>query len=112
MTQQPTKQKVYTAEEKLGIVKAHLVGKKTVSTLCEAHGIAPSVFYKWQQSLFDNGAHCLEKKRHGVEAKRESREIQRLRQELEKTQAKLTNKHEVLSELMSEHIALKKSLGD
>ena len=71
----------------------------------------PSLFYKWQQALFENGAHCLEKK-NGSKRPRESREVQRLQQELEKTQAKLANKHEVLSELMSEHIALKKSLGD
>jgi transposase-like protein len=82
-----------------------------VSELCEAYGIVPSLFYKWQQALFENGAQCLEKK-NGAKSLRETREVQRLQQELEKTQGKLANKHEVLSELMSEHIALKKSLGD
>ena len=110
MTQQIEKRKAYTAEEKLSIVKEHLVGKKPVSELCETYGIVPSLFYKWQQSLFDHGAQCLEK-RKGAKRQRESREVQRLQQELEKTQARLANKHEVLSELMSEHIALKKSLG-
>ena len=71
----------------------------------------PSQFYKWQQALFENGAQSLEK-RTGAKRQRESREVQRLQHELAKAQAKLANKHEVLSELMSEHIALKKSFGD
>lgn len=111
MTQQTKKRKAYTAAEKLSIVKEHLVGKKPVSELCEAYGIVPSQFYKWQQALFETGAHSLEK-RTGAKRQRESREVQRLQHELAKAQAKLANKHEVLSELMSEHIALKKSLGD
>lgn len=111
MSQQVEKRKAYTAEEKLSIVKEHLVGKKSVSDLCEKYAIVPSLFYKWQQALFDNGAPALEKK-NGAQKQRESRQVQKLQQELEKTQSKLANKHEVLSELMSEHIALKKSLGD
>lgn len=110
MTQQAEKRKPYTSEEKLNIVKEHLIGKKPVSELCEAYGIVPSMFYKWQQALFENGAQCLEKKT-GLKTQRESRQVKHLKQELEKTQARLANKHEVLSELMSEHIALKKSLG-
>ena len=77
MTQQPEKRKVYTAEDKLSIVKEHLIGKKPVSELCEAYGIVPSLFYKWQQALFENGAQCLEKK-NGAKSHRETREVQRL----------------------------------
>lgn len=111
MIESTKKRKVYTAEDKLSIVKAHLIGKRSVSELCEEHGMAPSLFYKWQQDLFEHGASALEKKT-ARSGQRRSREMQRLQQELEKTQAKLSNKHEVLSELMSEHVALKKSLGD
>ena len=111
MKQATKKRKTYTAEEKLSIIKEHLIGKKPVSELCEAYGIVPSLFYKWQQALFDHGAHCLEKNQ-GSKRRRESHEVQRLEQELANARAKLANKHEVLSELMSEHIALKKSLGD
>jgi len=111
MSQQAEKRKTYTSEEKLNIVKEHLIGKKPVSELCETYGIVPSMFYKWQQALFENGAPCLEPKA-GLRKQRESRQVKQLKQELERTQARLANKHEVLSELMSEHIALKKSLGD
>jgi transposase-like protein len=71
MRQRTEKRKVYTAEEKLSIVREHLIGKKPVSELCEGYGIVPSQFYKWQQRLFENGAQCLEN-RNGVTCQRES----------------------------------------
>jgi transposase-like protein len=111
MTQRVKKRKAYTGEEKLTIVKEHLIGKQAVSALCERYGIVPSLFYKWQQALFDHGVAALEQK-NGGQQRTESRRVQRLEQELAKTREKLANKHEVLSELMSESIALKKSLGD
>lgn len=112
MARQKGKRRSFTAQEKLNLVKSHLIGKKPVSAICEEHGIAPSLFYQWQQALFDQGAEALERRTDGHQAKRESSEIRRLRAELEKTQGQLANKHEVLSELMSEYIGLKKSLGD
>ena len=112
MAKQQTKRRVFTAPEKLSLVKSHLVGKTPVSQICEENDIAPSLFYQWQQALFDHGAEALERRAEGHRAQRESTELRRLRSELEKTQAQLANKHEVLSELMSEYIGLKKSLGD
>ncbi len=100
-----------TADEKLAILKRHLIKGEKVSAICDDEGIAPSQFYSWQQALFDNGAQALERKTKSG-AHKESTTVQQLRSELDKTKAKLTSKHEVLSELMSEHIALKKSLGD
>ena len=64
-TQQAEKRQAYTAEQKLSIVKEHLIGKKAVSEICETYGIVPSLFYKWQQALFDHGAVALEKKNGG-----------------------------------------------
>jgi len=100
-----------TAEEKLAILKRHLVKGEKVSAICDDEGLAPSQFYAWQQALFDNGAQALERKTKGG-AQKESKAVQQLRTELDKTKAKLASKHEVLSELMSEHVMLKKSLGD
>ena len=112
MKEKSKSRKKYTSEEKLAIVKSHLVGKRPVSEICEAYGIAPSLYYKWQQQLFEHGSEAFDVKGKEGQMRRESQEQKRLREELEKTQAKLANKHEVLSELMSEHVALKKSLGD
>jgi len=110
---QSTKKRSWDPQDKLEIVKSHLVGGKAVSVICEEHEITPSLYYKWQSTLFENGAESLERKnKQGSQQKRESKELASLRLELEKTKTKLADKHEVLSEVMSEHIRLKKSFGD
>ena len=110
MSKQPKTRKIRTSEEKLALLKRHLVKGEKVSDICEEEGIAPSQFYGWQQALFDNGAQALDRKGKATNAK-ESKRVQELQSELDKTKAKLSDKHEVLSELMSEYIALKKSTG-
>lgn len=108
-----SKNRAWDPQDKLEIVKSHLIGGKAVSVICEEYEITPSLYYKWQSTLFENGAECLERKnKRGNQQKRESKELANLRSELEKTQTRLADKHEVLSELMSEHIRLKKTIGD
>jgi transposase-like protein len=46
----------YTAEEKLAILKRHLLDKVPVSRLCEELDLEPTVFYRWQKEFFENGA--------------------------------------------------------
>ena len=48
--------KRYTSEDKVAILKEHLVGKKPVSELCERHGIAVNMFYRWQEEFFAKAA--------------------------------------------------------
>lgn len=110
MSKQPKTRKRRTSEEKLALLKRHLVKGEKVSDICEEEGIAPSQFYGWQQALFDNGAQALDRKGKATSAK-ESTRVQELKSELDKTKARLSDKHEVLSELMSDYIALKKSTG-
>ena len=94
----------YTAEEKVSILKRHLVDKVPVSDLCDKHNLSPTVFYRWQKQFFENGATAFESKRKR-EKNRQERRISALEQ-------KLTNKNEVVSELMEAHLKLKKSLGE
>ena len=44
--------KHYTAEEKVAILRRHLLDKVPVSDLCEELGLQPTVFYRWQEKLF------------------------------------------------------------
>jgi transposase len=46
----------HPAEQKLAILREHLVERKPVSEIREQHTIAPSLFYYWQKQLFENGA--------------------------------------------------------
>ena len=98
--------KHYTAEEKVAILRRHLLDKVPVSDLCEELGLQPTVFYRWQKEFFENGAVAFQTTEH---PRRQAEEKQKRIEFLEK---KVQTKDEVLAELMAEHIALKKSLGE
>lgn len=98
------KRNKYSSREKVAILKRHLVEKATVSDLCDEYGIHPTVFYRWQKEFFEKGANALEGSRDNHSA--------RLERRVAELEQKLRKKHEVLSELMEEHIALKKRLGE
>lgn len=94
----------YTPAEKVTIIKRHLVDKIPVSNLCDQYNLQPTVFYRWQKEFFEHGSAAFDKPKSRKEAKQERRI-----KELEK---KLQTKNEVLSELMEEHVKLKKNLGE
>ena len=95
--------KRFTAQEKVAILRLHLLEHTPVSDPCDRYGIHPTMFYRWQKELFENAAAALEPqtRRAGDD---KDRRIAALEQ-------KLQRKNEVLSELMEEHIKLKKELG-
>ena len=95
----------YTPEEKVAILKRHLVEKVPVSDLCDELGLNPTVFYGWQKQFFENGAAAFQRKGKRNRPTAEVRKIETL-------EAKLTQKNEVLAELMQEHLQLKKELGE
>ncbi len=97
------KRKNYSAEEKVSILKKHLVEKEPVSDLCDKYNLQPTVFYRWQKQFFENGA---------VTFHRQSNKNSRIERKVTFLEQKITQKNEVLAELMEEHIALKKSLGE
>lgn len=97
--------KHYTAEEKVAIVRMHLLEKTPVSDLCDQHRLHPTMFYRWQRELFENGALAF---KGTSESKREVESRDRRIAEMEK---QLTTKNEVIAELLQEHVALKKGLG-
>ncbi len=76
-----------------------------MSDLCDELGLNPTVFYSWQKQFFENGAAALQRRRKGRGASPEARKV-------EKLEAKLTQKNEVLAELMQEHVQLKEDLGE
>jgi transposase len=99
--------KNYTGPEKMAILRRHLVDRVAVSELCEEHQLQPSLFYHWQKKLFENGAVAFEIGRRKP-AKAQAADARRIAA----LEAKLQTKNEVLAELMEEHVALKKALGE
>ena len=94
----------YTAEEKVRILRRHFIDQVSVSDLCDEIGLQPTVFYRWQKQFFENGSAAFER----VNGRKQDG-LERRNVELEE---KLRRKNEVLSELMEEHVQLKKSLGE
>ena len=99
-----TQRKHYCAKEKVALLRRHLIDGVEVSALCEESGVQPTVFYRWQKTFFEQGAAAFERE-NGREHRDDRRRIEQLEE-------KLRRKDEVLSELMEEHVHLKKSLGE
>jgi transposase len=95
--------KNYTPAEKVAILRRHLIDKVPVSDLCDEHQLQPTVFYAWQRTFFENGSAAFERKGDPAVGEQQ-RTIEALRD-------KLRRKDEVVSELMEEHVRLKKGLG-
>jgi transposase len=98
--------KHYTAEEKVAVLRRHLLDKLPVSDLCEELSLKPTVFYRWQKEFFENGAAAFQSQ------ERPHRQGDEKQKRIEFLEKKVQTKDEVLAELMAEHMALKKSLGE
>ena len=96
----------FSPQDKVAIVKRHLLEGTAVSNLCDEFHINPTLFYQWQRQLFEN-AHLA------FENGRKSRALEDAQQQkIERLEGKLQRKNEVLAELMEEHTQLKKNLGE
>ncbi len=95
----------FSGEEKMAILRRHLVGKSPVSDVCDEAGIHPTPFYRWQKELFEHGAAAFGR-RGDDEPNR------RLEEKLAALRKKLADKDEVIAEIMESHVRLKKSLGE
>ena len=93
-------------QEKVAIVKRHLLEGTPVSDLCDEFGLNPTLFYQWQRQLFEN-AHLAFENDRKIKAVEDGKD-----KKIEQLEAKLQRKNEVLSELMEEHTQLKKNLGE
>ena len=98
----------FTTEQKVALLKRHLVDKVPVSDLCDEEELQPSVFYQWQRQLFENLAGAFTTPADEGPSKRE-KELAAKTKELE---AKLAKKDNVIAEISAEYVQLKKELGE
>ncbi len=94
----------FTAQEKVKILRLHLLEQKPISDVCDEHGLNPTVFYRWQRQFFEHGATAFERDRNGSADRKLEKENARLK-------AKLAEKDEVIAEIAADHVRLKKELG-
>ncbi len=97
----------FTPEQKVALLRLHLLEKKAISDLCQEHNLSVNLFYLWQKQFFEQGSAAFEN--HGRRGKAEADAKDRKIAALE---AKLRVKNDVLAELMEEHVQLKKELGE
>ena len=91
--------KIYSSEQKILIVMEALRGEESVAAICRKHGIAESMFYKWNKEFLEAG-----KKRLAGDTTREatSDEVIELRRENQRLK-------ELVADLMLRQDILKKS---
>lgn len=97
------KRKHYRPDEKVSIIRRHLIDGVLVSDLCEEHELRPTVYYRWQKEFFEGGVAAFEKD--------SAREINHLKRLIEQKEDQLRRKNEVLAEVMEEYVVCKKKSG-
>jgi len=93
-----------TAQEKVKILRLHLLEQKPISDICDDYGLHPTVFYRWQKEFFEHGAAAFERNKNGSVHRKLEKENAWLK-------AKLAHKDEVIAEIVADHVRLKKELG-
>jgi len=93
----------FSPQEKVAILRRHLLEKVPVSDLCDELHLAPNLFYRWQKEFFENGAAAFERDNNT--------QTRHLKDRVEALQTKLAHKDEVIAEIMESHVALRKTLG-
>lgn len=94
----------FSAEQKVAIVKRHLVDGVPVSDLCDKHKILPTQLYQWQKQLFEGGAAAFDRKAKPAGPSPLERKVEYL-------ESRLVNRNEVIAELMEDNVRLKKVDG-
>ncbi len=93
-------------EEKVRILRLHLLEGKPISEVCESEGIHPTLFYQWQKTFFEKGTAAFESGRSP------SRVLGGHERKIEKLESKLQRKDEVIAEIMEDLIRTKKEIGE
>jgi transposase-like protein len=97
----------FSTEQKVAILRCHLVDKVPVSDLCDEYKLQPSVFYQWQRQVFENLAGAFE----GAAGAATSQREKQLTDKVQHLEAKLARKDSVVAEISTEYVQLKKNLG-
>lgn len=104
-----SKRRNLTSEQKLSIVREHLVEKVPVSELVDKHKIHAVQFYQWQKRLFEEGSTVFDRKTNSANKRRQQDAQSR---QIEQLENRIKQKNDVMAELLEEHVALKKELGE
>jgi len=99
----------FTPEQKAAIVRRHVSNKEPVSNLADEFGLQPTQVHAWVKQVLDQAEKVFERSSGG---RLDKRVEQAKDQKIAQLETKLTQKNEVIVELMQEHVQLKKELGE
>lgn len=98
------KNRSFSPQEKVRILKRHLVEREPISAICQDEEIAPTQFYGWQKIFFEQGAAAFSRDRVKQQEQQAS--------QMHELESKLQRKNEVIAQLTETVIDLKKGLGE
>jgi transposase len=104
-----SKRKYLTPEQKVAIVRRHLLENVPVSDLCDEYGMHATQYYAWQKQLFENAAPAFERRTNKTNQRRQE---DAAAQKISQLEEKLVVKNEVISELMEANVLAKKANGE
>jgi len=96
------KRRRFKPEEKFKIVKEGVTKARSVSEICDEYGIHPNQFYKWQKEFFESALSGFKESSQGRTRVAENREKKRMESDIKRMK-------DVITELASENIDLKKN---
>lgn len=94
----------HSPQDKVRILRLHLLEGRAISEICDSEGIHPTQFYQWQKTFFENGAAAFERRLVSPAQNPDARKLAAL-------ESKLRSKDEVIAEIMEDLVRLKKSRG-
>jgi transposase-like protein len=96
----------FTPEQKVAVLRQHLLERVPLSEVCNQHRIAPTLFYQWQKAFFENGAAAF------ASTRAQTREHEAAQAKITALEARLRHKDEVIAEVVEELVHAKKELGE
>jgi transposase-like protein len=102
------KRRTFTSAQKADAVRRHLAGKVPVSDLADALDVQPTQIHLWVKQVLDQAERAFDRGTVRRERRAEDAKDQRIQQ----LQAKLSQKNEVIAELLEENVRAKKSNGE
>lgn len=97
------KRRYFTADQKVAVIRKHLLEQIAVSDICDDLGITTTQFYRWQKEFFENGSRAF--------AKDSDKNLKKAMKHNNELKLTTSHKNDVIAELVTENIALKKKRG-
>ena len=104
-----SQRKQFLPEQKVAMIRRHLIENVPVSDLCDEFKIHATQYYNWQKQFFENGESVFARRPNTANLKRQQNSQDKKIERLEK---KLQDRNEVVAELLQEHVQLKKANGE